>query len=222
VTLANSCGNPWLWIWGIGRVLSLEKNFYRLPFTPPLSGCLIGPSTSTRKCPGTWRLPTRSTQPKRYSRSPEQHGHSVQIQRLKRPIMAKVWIPKLWASMIASIWTYGRLNSALGAWRSGHWNTCYADKVEIRQIIFRGRFLILSSFPKKEMNTKVRDNFVAHYLGTEFALFGSWTWEIRRRQGRTANQKNLDEAEFMGTKSSSLPRKISCARWITPQGSSRA
>jgi hypothetical protein len=37
---------------------------------------------------------------------------------------------------------------------------------------------ILSSFPRKEMNTKVEDNFVAHNLNTEFALFGIWTWEI--------------------------------------------
>jgi len=30
---------------------------------------------------------------------------------------------------------------------------------------------ILSSFPRKAMNTKVGDNFVAHNLDTEFALF---------------------------------------------------
>ena len=29
----------------------------------------------------------------------------------------------------------------------------------------------LSSFPRKEMNTRVEDNFVAHNLDTEFALF---------------------------------------------------
>jgi hypothetical protein len=29
---------------------------------------------------------------------------------------------------------------------------------------------ILSSFLRKKMNTKVEDNFVAHNLGTEFAL----------------------------------------------------
>jgi hypothetical protein len=28
------------------------------------------------------------------------------------------------------------------------------------------------------MNTKVEDNFVAHNLDTEFALFGVRTWEI--------------------------------------------
>jgi hypothetical protein len=33
----------------VGVSISLEKNFYRLPFTPPpLSGRLIGPSVVTR------------------------------------------------------------------------------------------------------------------------------------------------------------------------------
>jgi hypothetical protein len=32
--------------------------------------------------------------------------------------------------------------------------------------------LILSSFPKKEMNTKVGENFVPYNQDTEFALFG--------------------------------------------------
>jgi hypothetical protein len=81
---------------------------------------------------------------------------------------------------------------------------------------------MLSSFPSKEMNTKVEDNFVAHNLDTEFALFGVRTWEIRRRQGRTANQENLDEADFVETKFASLPRRISCkARWSMPQGTPR-
>jgi hypothetical protein len=39
-------------------------------------------------------------------------------------------------------------------------------------------FGILSSFPRKAMNTKVGDNFVAHNLDSEFALFGVQTWEI--------------------------------------------
>jgi hypothetical protein len=56
---------------------------------------------------------------------------------------------------------------------------------------------ILSSFPRKAMNTKVEDNFVEHNLDTEFALFGVRTWEIWCRQGRAANQENLDEAEFL-------------------------
>jgi hypothetical protein len=37
---------------------------------------------------------------------------------------------------------------------------------------------ILSSFPRKEMNTKVEYNFMAHNLNTEFALFGVRTWEL--------------------------------------------
>jgi hypothetical protein len=81
---------------------------------------------------------------------------------------------------------------------------------------------ILSSFLRKEMNTKVEDNFVAHNLDTELALFGLQTWEILRWQGRTANQENLDEVDFMETKFASLPRRISCkARWSTPKGTQR-
>jgi hypothetical protein len=63
---------------------------------------------------------------------------------------------------------------------------------------------ILSSFSRKEMSTKVEDNFVAHNLDTEFALFGVRPWEIWRRQGRAANQENLDKADFMETKFASL------------------
>jgi hypothetical protein len=46
---------------------------------------------------------------------------------------------------------------------------------------------ILYSFLRKEMNTKVEDNFVAHNVDTQFELFGVRTWEIWRWQGRTAN-----------------------------------
>jgi hypothetical protein len=67
---------------------------------------------------------------------------------------------------------------------------------------------ILSSFLRKEMNTKDEDNFVAHNLDTEFELFGFQTWEIWHWQGRTANHDNL--ADFMETKFASLPRRISC------------
>jgi hypothetical protein len=82
---------------------------------------------------------------------------------------------------------------------------------------------ILSSFPKKAMNTKVGGSFVTCNQDTEFALFGVWTWEIWCRQGRAVNQENLDEADFMETRFQSLLRKISCkARWSTPQGSPRA
>jgi hypothetical protein len=72
------------------------------------------------------------------------------------------------------------------------------------------------------MNIKVEDNFVAHNLDTEFALFGVRMWEIWCRQGRAANQENLDEADFMETKFASLPWRISCkARWSMPQGTPR-
>jgi hypothetical protein len=81
---------------------------------------------------------------------------------------------------------------------------------------------ILSSFPRKEMSIKVEDNFVAHNLDTEFALFGVQTWEIWHRQGRAVSQENLAEADFMETKFVSLPKRISCkARWSTPQGTQR-
>jgi hypothetical protein len=81
---------------------------------------------------------------------------------------------------------------------------------------------IISLFSRKEMNTKVDDNFVSRNLDTEFAFFGVRTWEIWRRQGRVANQENLDEADFMETKFTSPRRRISCkARWSTPQGTLR-
>jgi hypothetical protein len=68
------------------------------------------------------------------------------------------------------------------------------------------------------MNIKVEDNFVAHYLDTEFALVGVRTWEIWLWQGRVVNQENLNEADFMETKFPSLPRKISWkARWSAPK-----
>jgi hypothetical protein len=72
------------------------------------------------------------------------------------------------------------------------------------------------------MNTKVEDNFVAHNLDTEFALFCVQTWKIWPWQGRAANQENLVKADFMETKFPYLPRKISWkARWSTPQDSPR-
>jgi hypothetical protein len=42
------------------------------------------------KLQGFGCLPTRSTQPERYSHSPGQHDLSVQIRRLKQPLMAKI------------------------------------------------------------------------------------------------------------------------------------
>jgi hypothetical protein len=82
---------------------------------------------------------------------------------------------------------------------------------------------ILSSFPRKPVNIKVGDNFVAQNIDTKFALFGVWTWEMWCRKGRATNQENLNEAEFMETKFASLPIKISCKEsWSTSQGSPRA
>jgi hypothetical protein len=82
---------------------------------------------------------------------------------------------------------------------------------------------ILSSFPRKAMNTKIGGNFVSYNQNIELALFGVRTWEIWHRKVRATKQENLDEADFMETKFPSLPRKISCkARYSTPQGSPRA
>jgi hypothetical protein len=118
------------------------------------------------KLHGLGGLPTRSTQPERCSHSPEQHDLSVQIHRLKQPPMEKVWLPKLWASTIPSIWTYGRPNLGQGSRRYGPQNASCADKFVIKQIIFRGYFWILSSFSRKAMSTEVGSNFVAHNLDT--------------------------------------------------------
>jgi hypothetical protein len=79
---------------------------------------------------------------------------------------------------------------------------------------------ILSSFPRKAMNTKVGGNFVPYNQNTKFALFGVRTCEIWHWKGRATKQESLDEFDFMETKFSFIPRKISCKeRWSTPQGS---
>jgi hypothetical protein len=179
-----------------------------------------GPMHQHVKLHGLGGLLTRSTQPERDSRSPEHHDLSVQIRRLKRHIMAKVWLLKLWALMIPSIWTYVRPNSGQGVRR-------YAPKMPVVQtnpksdrLSSKSILEILSSFPRNTMHTKIEDNFVSHNLDTEFALFGVRTWEIWCRQWRAVNQENLDKAECMETKFGSLPSKISCkARWTTPQDS---
>jgi hypothetical protein len=42
----------------VGVSISLEKNFYRLPFTPPLSGRLFGPSSHHPELPKpSWKQP---------------------------------------------------------------------------------------------------------------------------------------------------------------------
>jgi hypothetical protein len=49
---------------------------------------------------------------------------------------------------------------------------CAAQSVRNQNILSSKADLeTLSSFLRKEMNTKVEDNFVAHNLDTEFALF---------------------------------------------------
>jgi hypothetical protein len=82
---------------------------------------------------------------------------------------------------IPSIWTCERPNSDKGARR-------YGPEIPAAQLVRNQNKLsskadleILSSFPRKEMNTKVEDNFVAHNVETEFALFGVQTWEISGR-----------------------------------------
>jgi carbon monoxide dehydrogenase subunit G len=40
------------------------------------------------------------------------------------------------------------------------------------RLSFKADLEILYSFLRKEMNTKVEDNFVAHNVNTEIALFG--------------------------------------------------
>jgi hypothetical protein len=90
------------------------------------------------------------------------------------------------------------------------------------RLYFEAVLGILSSFPRKVMNIKVENNFVAHKLDTEFALFGVCTCEIWCRQGRAANQENLDETDFIETKFASLPggsrTRQGGARPKAPQG----
>jgi hypothetical protein len=86
----------------------------------------------------------------RYSHSPEQHDLSMHIRKLKRPLMAKCWLPKLWTMLRASICTYGKPNSVQGARdMPPPGNTCWADKSEIREIILRGHFGDLVFFSKE-------------------------------------------------------------------------
>jgi hypothetical protein len=61
--------------------------------------------------------------------------------------------------MIASIWTYGKHNSGQRARRYGPRNAPKSDRLSSEALLE-----ILSLFPRKAMNTKVEDNFVAHNL----------------------------------------------------------
>jgi hypothetical protein len=65
--------------------------------------------------------------------------------------MAKIWLPKLWASTIPSIWTCGRPNSEKGARGYGPRNPCCAVSPKSEQIIFQSRFGDLI-FISKERN----------------------------------------------------------------------
>jgi hypothetical protein len=90
---------------------------------------------------GLGGLPMRSTQPERYSRSPRQRDLSVQIRGPKWPLIAKVWLPKLWASTIPSIWTCERPNSSQGARRYDPRKPCCVVSPKLEQIIFQSRAL---------------------------------------------------------------------------------
>jgi hypothetical protein len=134
-----------------------------------------GPKHKHVKLRGLGCLPMRSTQPERYSRSPGQHDLSVQIQRLKRPLMEKVWLPKFWNSTIPSIPSI-RVKEL--------WDM--TPKIPVAQSVRNQNILsskadleILSSFPRK-MNTKVGGNVVPytrtpnlHYLESGRGRYGA-------------------------------------------------
>jgi hypothetical protein len=103
--------------------------------------------------------------------------------------MAKVWLPKFWASTIPSIWTWGRPNSDKGARRYGPRNPCFAVSPKSDRLSSEAVLGILSSFLRNQVNTKVGDNYVPHNLDTEFALFGVCTWDIWCRKGRPRIRK---------------------------------
>jgi hypothetical protein len=195
-----------------------------------------GPKHQHVKLRGLSGLPTKSIQSERYSRSLEKHDLPTQVRKFKCTLMPKIWIPKLCASMIASNWTCRIPNLGQGARRCGPRNNCCADKSKRRQIIFHGRFGILSLFTKKPMNTKVGDNFVEDNLDTEFALFGVRTWGIWRRQGRAANQEKFGRCWVYGNQirfspkedlvqgkledAPRLPKGINTTPWAPKEGGS--
>jgi hypothetical protein len=149
-----------------------------------------GPKYQHVKLWGLGGLPTRTTQPERYYRSPEQHDLSVQIQRLKRSLMAKVWLPQLWASIIASIWTYGSTNLGQGARRYG------PPKCQLRRQVRNQTDYLLSLFwgsylrfqgkkwiPKLNIiswNTNWTPNL--HYLESGRGIYGAGKEGLRIRK----------------------------------------
>jgi hypothetical protein len=182
-----------------------------------------GPKHQHVKLRGLGCLPTRSTQPERYSRNPGQHDLPVQIQRFKCPLMAKVWLRELWASTIPSIWICGRPNSDKGARIYDPRNPCCVVSPKSEQIIFQGRFGDLIFIYKERNEYQSWRKFRAIQPGHRICIIWSLDVGDMVRQGRATNQENLDESDFMETKFPSLPRKISCkTRWRTPQVSPRA
>jgi hypothetical protein len=108
-----------------------------------------GPKHQHAKLRGLGCLPMRSTQPRDILGA---HG----IRRLKRPLMAKVWLLKLWASTIPSIWTCGRPYSNKGARRYGPRNPCCAVSPKSEPIIFQGRFGSYLRFQGKKRIPKMK------------------------------------------------------------------
>jgi hypothetical protein len=102
----------------------------------------------------------------------------VQIQSLKRPLMAKVWLQSCGSRRYLR---FGHVVGPIRIREIGDKTPEIPTAQSVRnqnRLSFKADLEILSSFPRKEMNTKVEDNFVAHNLDTEFSLFGVRTWEI--------------------------------------------
>jgi hypothetical protein len=93
-------------------------------------------------------------------------------------LMATVWLPKLWASMIPLIWTYGRLIRIMELGDMAHEIPAAQSVWNQNRLSSKADLEILSSFPRKTMNTKVGGNFVPYNQDTEFAVFGVRAWEI--------------------------------------------
>jgi hypothetical protein len=144
-----------------------------------------------------WRFTHKINSTQEIFAQPRTSWFPMQIRGLKRPLMAKCWLPKLWSMLIASIWTYGKPNSVQGARRYALQNTYCVESSKSERLSCEAILGISSSFARKPMNTKVEDYFVTHNLDTEFALFGVRTWDLWRRQGRAAKQENMGEADFM-------------------------
>jgi hypothetical protein len=147
--------------------------------------------------------------------------------------MAKVWLPKLWAT-IPSIWTCGRPNSDKGARRYGRRNPYCAVSPKSDRLSSEAVLGILSSFLRKPVHTKVGDNFVAHNLDTEFALFGVRTWDIWCQQRKGCESGKSGRGWFYGNQvafspkedltegkvenAPRLPKGINTTSWVPKEG----